>query len=127
MIKRIAFFGFLASISLGCAAHQVSYVPVGSPPVNYYDGGPCHVEVVNEREPDTLFIGIVRCTDGSTDKFMDLSSGPSCWKLVKAKACEMGGDVVFAAHIEAPTGDFVADVGKLSQRSVTERALIAPR
>jgi len=69
----------------------------------------------------------VRCTDGSTDKLVDLSSGPSCWKLAMVKACAAGGDVIFGAHIEGPTGDFVADVGKLSERSVTERTLTGAR
>ena len=57
----------------------------------------CRVTIADAPLPGTKVLALVHCSDGP------LSAGTSCAELVRQRACEVGGDVIFGAHWE---GDF---------------------
>ncbi len=72
------------------------------------------MDVEDLPEPGTKPLAIVRCSDGL--------GGPDCPTLMREKACEAGGDILYGAHYEK-SGDQVATIGKLSAESTAERAM----
>jgi hypothetical protein len=98
-----------------CSAHHVQLLPVA--PLLPARGASCAVDVEDLPEPGTKPLAIVRCSDGL--------AGPDCRTLMREKACEAGGDILFGTHYEK-SGDLVATIGKLSAESTAERAMTRP-
>jgi hypothetical protein len=99
-----------------CSAHHVQLFAVA--PLLPARGASCAVDVEDLPEPGTKPLAIVRCSDGL--------AGPDCQTLMREKACEAGGDILYGTHYEK-SGDLVATVGKLSAGSVDERLMTRPR
>jgi hypothetical protein len=105
----------VAGAVTACSAHHVQLLPVA--PLLPARGASCAVDVEDLPEPGTKPLAIVRCSDGLV--------GPDCPTLMREKACEAGGDILFGTHYEK-SGDQVATIGKLSAESTAERAMTRP-
>jgi hypothetical protein len=107
-----ASFALLVASVAACTHRQATLLPVG--PLLPARGPSCPVEVEDQPEPGTKTLALARCTDGVL--------GDDCTTLLKEKACEAGGDVLFGVHYEK-SGTLVGSIGRLSAESIAERQM----
>jgi hypothetical protein len=98
--------GALAVSASACSSREIWVTPVSAPRISR--GTSCPLAIQDRPEPGMQALAVVRCADGLF--------GKTCWELVREKACEAGGDVVFGAHYEG--SDLVATIAASASEPV---------
>jgi hypothetical protein len=97
---RRMIFGAALLCLVGCT-REVYVTPLTAPLPSHLEG--CRLAVETVPQPGTQAVAVLRCTDALM--------GRSCWELLRERACEAGGEVIFGAHYEST--DLVATVGTI--------------